>query len=114
MDIFRRVFPVASLQPYQISLLHLSAVARRCRSSSSPGRPQKTITVQLKSPVQDLDHFQHGGLIQTITGKDVMGYRPAVHHHHPDDHLAVARLAVPAISETAQSGWAGSLRNRWR
>jgi hypothetical protein len=52
-----------------------------------------------KSLLKILHHFAQRGLVQTITGKDVMRYRPAFHHHHPVQNLAMTGFAQVQLLE---------------
>src|SRR6516162_6959447 len=49
-----------------------------------------------------LHHSAQRDLVQTITGKDMVGYRPALHHHHPEQNLAMTGFAVPAVATAGQ------------
>jgi Carbon-nitrogen hydrolase len=43
-------------------------------------------------------------MVELIAGPDVMGDRPASHHHHADDHLHVVRLTISAVAVVGQTG----------
>ncbi len=77
-----------------------------------PRSPTNTTRLKANLLVQILDHFQHRGLIQTIAGEDMMGNRPSIHHHHPDDDLPVAWSSVATVAELAQLRRASSFEVR--
>ena len=59
--------------------------------------------------VQVANRFLYCPVVHLVACPDVMGDRPAGHHHNPDDHLDIVRLAIPAIAVLGEVGWSGTL-----
>jgi hypothetical protein len=52
--------------------------------------------------VNDARHCPH---IAPIPGKHMMGNRPTIDQHQADEHLRVARLAIPTVAMRGQTRW---------
>src|SRR5689334_20364558 len=48
-------------------------------------------------------------MINTVALPDMMGDRPAGHHHHADDHLYVLGLAIATVAVRGEIVWAGAV-----
>ena len=101
LDIVRDVFAVAPLQAHQVALPFFPQVLHDFFNVTMPRSPTKTTRSSPNRCRRSCDHFRHRGLVQPIAGEHMMGNRPALHHHHPHHDLPVARLAIPAVTESA-------------
>ncbi len=64
-----------------------------------PPVPDEDHTAKGEPPLEILDHIDHGRLVRSVAGEDVMAQRdPFGRHHHSDDHLPFVEPLVPAVA----------------
>jgi hypothetical protein len=97
LEVLKHLWSPSAVEPNHVALLaraqQIDILRAHHPAIANENHPTKT-----EPFLKVLKHGLHRCGVSAVALKHMMGNGPAIDHHHPDQHLAIARFVIPTMA----------------